>query len=136
MQIAASFPSTLNFPLKVKIQYKQSSIIFLFLSTTRTKCQEILSLNFIPPDRDGVFICKIFVPPSRDLGINKWDLGKVGWLACHTNTFCFSMRFLRIAKSRLAETARPSGTARLHMIRPLNIQIEFFLSMHCLHLWS
>ena len=71
------------------------------------------------PDRDGVFICKIFIPPSRDLGINKRDLAKVGWLACHMNTFCFSMRFFRIARSRLAETARSTGTARLHMNSPL-----------------
>ena len=77
-----------------------------------------LFFKFHPADRDGVFICKIFIPPSRDLGINKQDLGKVGWLACHMNTFCFSMRFLRIARSHLAETARSSGTARLHMNNP------------------
>ena len=121
MQIVASFPSTLNFSLKVKIQRKQSSQFYHFSLSINNKNKMSINpfFNFIPPDRDGVFICKMFIPPSRDLGINKRDLGKVAWLACHMNTFCFSMRFLRIARSRLVETARSSETARLHMNSPL-----------------
>ena len=77
-----------------------------------------------------MFICKILIPPGRDLGINKRDLGKVGWLACHMNTFCFSMRFLRIVRSRLAETARSSGTAPLHMNSPLKDYFEYIIKKH------